>query len=144
MAHTGRQATSAEFCEALDSRRFAAPDGVRARACPESVTNAAPSPRGAIDALVAGCELDGAKLGNRRVITLPGISVTVDEMTAALREVAGDEVVKLIRREPDERVEKIVGSWPGRWDTSRAEALGLKGDASFVDVIRAYLEDERR
>ncbi|OJB48349.1 NAD-dependent epimerase, partial [Burkholderia ubonensis] len=45
------------------------------------------SPRGAIDALVAGCELDGAKLGNKRVINLPGISVTVDEMIAALREV---------------------------------------------------------
>ncbi|PCE32234.1 hypothetical protein BZL54_11485 [Burkholderia ubonensis subsp. mesacidophila] len=78
------------------------------------------------------------------MINLPGISVTVDEMIAALREVAGDKVVKPIRRAPDERVEKIAGSWPGRWDTSRAEALGLKGDTSFVDVVRAYLEDDRR
>ena len=82
------------------------------------------SPRGAIEALVAGCEIDGAKLGNKRVINLPGLSVSVDEMIAALREVAGDDVVKLIRHVPDERVEKIVGSWPSRWDTSRAEALG--------------------
>ncbi|AJX12219.1 hypothetical protein BGV60_27480 [Burkholderia ubonensis] len=96
------------------------------RRVPKTLTNAshAPSPRGAIN--------------------LPGISVTVDEMIAALREVAGDEIVKLIRREPDERVEKIVGSWPGRWDTSRAEELGLKEDASFGDMIRSYLEDERR
>ena len=102
------------------------------------------SPRGAIEALVAGCEIDGAKLGNKRVINLPGLSVSVDEMIAALREVAGDDVVKLIRHVPDERVEKIVGSWPSRWDTSRAEALGLKGDTSFADVIRSHLADERR
>lgn len=102
------------------------------------------SPRGAIEALVAGCELDSAKLGSKRVINLPGISVTVDEMIAELREVAGDETVGLIRHEPDERVEKIVGSWPGRWDTTRAEQLGLRGDASFVEVIRSYLEDQQR
>ena len=102
------------------------------------------SPRGAIEALVAGCEIDSAKLGNKRVINLPGLSVSVDDMIAALREVAGDDVVKLIRHAPDERVEKIVGSWPGRWDTTRAEALGLKGDTSFADVIRSYIADERR
>ncbi|WP_323120185.1 D-erythronate dehydrogenase [Burkholderia alba] len=102
------------------------------------------SPRRAIDALIAGCELDGARLGNRRAINLPGLSVSVDEMIDALREVAGDDVVQLIRREEDARVVRIVGSWPGRWDTSRAEQLGLSGDASFVDVIRSYLEDERR
>jgi nucleoside-diphosphate-sugar epimerase len=78
------------------------------------------------------------------VINLPGLSVTVDEMIAALREVAGDDVVKLIRHARDERVEKIVGSWPGRWDTTRAHALGLTGDTSFADVIRSYIDDERR
>ncbi|AGK50650.1 3-beta hydroxysteroid dehydrogenase/isomerase family protein [Burkholderia thailandensis MSMB121] len=102
------------------------------------------SPRRAIDALVAGCELDGATLGNRRVINLPGISVTVDEMIDALREVAGADAVARIRREPDERIARIVGSWPGRWDTSRAQSLGLEGDASFADVIRGYVEDDRR
>lgn len=106
------------------------------------------SPRRAIDALVAGCELDAAVLdalpGNRRVVNLPGISVSVDEMIAALREVAGDEAVKRIRHEVDDRIAKIVVSWPGRWDTSRAERLGLHGDASFVEVIRAYVEDERK
>jgi D-erythronate 2-dehydrogenase len=56
--------------------------------------------------------------------------------------VAGDEVANRIVWQPDARVEKIVGSWPGRWDTSRAERLGLAGERSFADVIRHYLEDE--
>lgn len=100
------------------------------------------SPRKAIESLIAGLELDAAALGNRRVLNLPGISVSVDEMIAALREVAGDEVAKRIVREPDARVEKIVGSWPGKWDTSRAEQLGLSGERSFADVIRSYIADE--
>ncbi|WP_246793758.1 D-erythronate dehydrogenase [Burkholderia perseverans] len=101
------------------------------------------SPRRAIDALVAGCELDGEQLGGRRIVNLPGISVSVGEMIDALREVAGDAPVAKIRHAVDPRVVAIVGSWPGRWDVARAASLGLVGDATFADVIRAYLEDER-
>ncbi|PRY05142.1 D-erythronate dehydrogenase [Paraburkholderia sp. BL25I1N1] len=100
------------------------------------------SPRKAIESLIAGLELDSAALGNQRVLNLPGISVSVDEMVAALREVAGDAATARIVFEPDARVEKIVGSWPGRWDTSRAEGLGLSGERNFADVIRSYIEDE--
>ncbi len=100
------------------------------------------SPRKAIESLIAGLELDSAALGNQRVLNLPGISVSVDEMVAALREVAGAAAAARIVWERDERVEKIVGSWPGRWDTSRAERLGLSGERSFADVIRSYVADE--
>ena len=100
------------------------------------------SPRKAIESLIAGLELDGTALGKQRVLNLPGLSVSVDEMIAALREVAGDAVAGRIVRQPDERIEKIVGSWPGAWDTSRAERLGLAAEHSFADVIRAYIADE--
>lgn len=101
------------------------------------------SPRKAIDSLIAGLEIDAALLGTQRALNLPGISVSVDEMVAALREVAGDTVAQRIVWEPDARTEKIVSSWPGRWDTARAERLGLTGDRTFADVIRAYIADER-
>jgi nucleoside-diphosphate-sugar epimerase len=100
------------------------------------------SPRKAIACLIAGLEIDAAALGNLRAVNLPGISVSVDEMVAALREVAGDEVVKRIEWRTEPRIEKIVSSWPGRWDTARAEQLGLQGESSFADVIRSYIEDE--
>ncbi|WP_258130542.1 D-erythronate dehydrogenase [Achromobacter anxifer] len=100
------------------------------------------SPRGAIQALIAGCELDAAAVADRAPINLPGVSVTAAEMVQALREVAGDEVAARVSWQPDERVERIVGSWPGRWDTSRAQALGLRGDADFADIIRAYMADD--
>ncbi len=100
------------------------------------------SPRKAIACLIAGLELDAAALGMQRAVNLPGISVSVDEMVEALREVAGDEVAGRIEMKVDPRTEKIVSSWPGCWDTTRAEQLGLVGERSFADVIRSYIEDE--
>lgn len=102
------------------------------------------SPRRAIDALVVGCELDDAQLGAARAINLPGLSVSVDEMIDALREVAGEAVAARIERAPDARILRIVGGWPARWDTSRAERLGFTGDAGFADVIRDHLADTHR
>ncbi|MCS3507656.1 D-erythronate dehydrogenase [Achromobacter sp. JUb104] len=100
------------------------------------------SPRGAIQALIAGCELPADAVADRAPINLAGVSVTVADMEQALRDVAGDAVADRITWRPDERVERIVGSWPGRWDTSRANRLGLAGDKSFADIIRAYLADD--
>lgn len=97
------------------------------------------SPGAAIEALIYGYELDQGAFGDRPIVNLPGLSVSVAEMIEALREVAGDETVARIVYERDTRIERIVGSWPGRWDITRAEALGFRGDRGFAEVIRAYL-----
>lgn len=99
------------------------------------------SPRGAIQALVNGIELDGARLGNRRVVNLPGLSVTAAQMVEALRRVAGDAVADRVSWQREPRVENIVGTWPAAWDVTRAKALGFESDASFDDVIRAYAQE---
>jgi nucleoside-diphosphate-sugar epimerase len=100
------------------------------------------SPRLAIDNLIALHDVPADKLGIHRIVNLPGISVSVSDMVAALKTVAGDEAVAKIEWKHDPAVERIVGSWPGQWDVARAGALGLKGDASFEAIIRAYIADE--
>jgi D-erythronate 2-dehydrogenase len=67
----------------------------------------------------------------------------VAEMVDALKEVAGEEVASLIDWQPDPKIEKIVGSWPGAWETSRGEKLGLAADRNFSDVIRAFIAESR-
>ena len=100
------------------------------------------SPRYAIESLIAGHNLPSSALGPNKSINLPGVAVSVGEMMEALRKVAGEEVVSRISIEPDPKVEAIVRSWPGSWDDSRAKSLGLKADANFESIIRAYIEDE--
>ena len=100
------------------------------------------SPRRAIECLIAMHDLPGDSLGINRIVNLPGLSVTVDQMVSALRVVGGAEAVARIRWQRDPAVDRIVGSWPGAWDVTRAASLGLAGDVDFESVVRAYVEDE--
>jgi nucleoside-diphosphate-sugar epimerase len=99
------------------------------------------SPRRATDHLIAFHDVPDAALGTHRVVNLPGISVSAGEMVEALEAVAGADVAARVSWERDPTIERIVGGWPARWDTSRAEALGLAGDEDFASIIRAYLAD---
>ena len=100
------------------------------------------SPRAAIAFLVHAATLETSALGNRRCLTMPGLSATVAEQIAALRRTAGDDVVGLIRREPDATIASIVAGWPQAFETSRADALGFRAEADFDEIIRVYVEDE--
>jgi nucleoside-diphosphate-sugar epimerase len=100
------------------------------------------SPRAAVGFLLHAAGLDTAPLGARRNLTMPGLAATVAEQIEALRRVAGDKAVALIRREPDETIARIVAGWPRRFDAKRAAGLGFKAETSFDEIIRAHVEDE--
>ncbi len=100
------------------------------------------SPRAAVEFLLHAATMDSRALGTVRCLTMPGVSVTVAEQIAALRRVAGEEVVRRIRREPDETVMRIVAGWPRNFDTRRAGALGFRAEADFEEIIHVYVEDD--
>jgi D-erythronate 2-dehydrogenase len=103
------------------------------------------SPRRTVEGLLRVAQVergDGpANLSGRIAVNLPALTVTVGEMLDTLRRVAGDAVADLVFVEPDPAVEAIVGSWPARFDNSRAAVLGLTADASFADVVAQYRDD---
>ena len=100
------------------------------------------SPRAAVRFLIHAADIDTAPLGSRRSLTMPGLAATVGEEIEALRRVAGDKAVKLIRREPDATIAKIVSGWPQSFDPRRALALGFEAEKSFDEIIRVHVEDE--
>jgi D-erythronate 2-dehydrogenase len=102
------------------------------------------SPRSAVGFLLRAAELDLSLLGSRRTLNLPGVSATVAEQIEALRQVAGDEKVRLIRREPDETIAHIVAGWPRAFDPARAKSLGFRAERDFAAIIQAYIEDDFR
>jgi nucleoside-diphosphate-sugar epimerase len=99
------------------------------------------SPAKAVACLVHGAELGAERIARWRVVNMPGLSVTVRDMVAALERVAGPEATRRIRWRPDPDVTRIVASWPGRLSTPRATSLGFEADASFEDIVRAHLAD---
>ena len=58
---------------------------------PETVRHWHASPRSAVGFLLHAAALDGATVGARRNLTMPGVAATVGEQIAALRKVAGDD-----------------------------------------------------
>ncbi len=109
---------------------------------PDTLRHWFASPRAAVAALVHAAGLDGAALGTRRTVTLPGVSATVAEQIEALRRIAGDAAVARIRRVPDPGVLAIVGGWPRAFATTRADALGFSAEASMDAILAAHIKDE--
>lgn len=100
------------------------------------------SPRAAVNFLLHAAAMDTAPLGQRRSLTMPGLAATVGDEIDALRRIAGEKAVKLIRHEPDPIIARIVAGWPQAFAARRAESLGFVAERSFDDIIRFHIEDE--
>ncbi len=100
------------------------------------------SPRSAVGFLIHGATIDVDKVGPRRNLSMPGLSATVGEQIEALRRVAGDKAVSLIRREPDEMIMRMCAGWAPGFEAGRARELGFTAENSFDEIIRVHIEDE--
>ena len=100
------------------------------------------SPGTAVFNLITAHEIAAQEFGASRAVNLPGLSVTVGEMVAALRRVAGDAVADRIVWQEDPAISRLVRSWPGNFLTRRADALGFWRDGDFDAVIRTYISEE--
>ncbi|MGW1590213.1 D-erythronate dehydrogenase [Streptomyces sp. NPDC002386] len=103
------------------------------------------SPRRAVAGLLRIAEAErGAgpgRLHGPLPVNLPALTVSVAQMLATLRQLAGDAVADLVTIEPDPAVEAMVGSWPAVFDNRRAAALGLEPDPDFTSLVRDHLAD---
>ena len=100
------------------------------------------SPRRAIAAFLLAHDLPAEAWGHTRSLNIPGLSVTVAEMVAALQRVAGDGPVRHIHWQPDATIQRIISSWPGAFTSTRALRLGFQADASMDEIVRAFIEDD--
>jgi D-erythronate 2-dehydrogenase len=112
--------------------------------CPVSpdTVMALASPRRIVAGLVHALDLPGEAFGASRSLQLPGFSVAVGEMAAALRRAGGEDASRRIAWRPDPQIQAIVGSWPRALTTPRAEALGFGRDSGIDEVIQAFIEDD--
>ncbi|MEU4343481.1 D-erythronate dehydrogenase [Nocardia sp. NPDC023852] len=103
------------------------------------------SPRRTVEGILRVAEVERGtgpgRLEGAGPVNLPALTVSVADMLATLRRVAGDTVAELVTIAPDPEVEALVGSWPAVFDNARAAALGLEADPDFEAVVRDYLAD---
>jgi nucleoside-diphosphate-sugar epimerase len=94
-----------------------------------------------VEGFVTLHEVDGGRLGEDRAVSLPSLDVTVADMIAALKRVAGNRTLGDIRVEKDPAIERIVAGWPIGTTYERALSLGLPKDPDLDSIVRAYIED---
>jgi nucleoside-diphosphate-sugar epimerase len=116
----------------------------REAVCPVSADTvmALASPRRVVDALLRAHDLPAGAFAMRGSLQLPGFSITVGEMAAAVRRAGGDQAYTRIRWEPDPLIQRIVSGWPQALAAPRAAALGFIADLSIDEVVQAFIEDD--
>ncbi len=96
------------------------------------------SPRTVIENLIHAHDTSSSAWSDGpRVLNLPGLSVSVEEMVAALKAAGGD--ASLITWQRNHDIECLVGSWPGTMNTTRALQMGFKNDTNIADIIADHM-----
>ncbi len=106
---------------------------------PRNLPVALSSPERTIEGIVTAAAVPDAAWGSTTAMTLPGLSTTPAELAAALDRVVGPGTSDLIDWVEDPTVIGIVGSWPARFRTERAERLGLRANRDVDEVVREFL-----
>ena len=99
------------------------------------------SPRRAVDWLLQAAVVDSSAMGQDRGLNLPGLSVTVGDILAALEQ-ASPGAAALVRRAADPAIAAIVGGWPADFAARRAPAMGFAAHEPLIDLVRAFIADD--
>ena len=101
------------------------------------------SPRAVVANFLVGHDVDASHLPAFRAINVPGIAIAVTDMVAALRDVAGAAVAERVQWRYDPAIDRIVSTWPARFDARIGPALGMRADADFASIVRDYIAEIR-
>lgn len=99
------------------------------------------SPRRALEWLLHAATLDTTGFGPDRSFNLPGISVKVGDILAALDQVR-QGASHLVKPVPDPVIAGIVGGWPAAFRPERALREGFGAHEPLIDIIRAFAADD--
>ena len=95
-------------------------------------------------ALIKLHEVPADRFGHTRAMNLPSLTVSVAEMVDALEGFDYPGPRGKVSWERNDQLQAIVDGWPNCFVSDEASRLGIRSDASFAEILRAYVEDELR
>lgn len=100
------------------------------------------SPAVVVENLGYAGRIPAAALEGRRTLNLPGLSVTPAEMLDCLERLGGPDARARVRHEVDPVCARVVCSWPGALDITRALRLGFAAEADIDGIVRNFISAE--
>ncbi|KAF2731338.1 NAD-dependent epimerase/dehydratase-like protein [Polyplosphaeria fusca] len=102
------------------------------------------SPRTLAHNLLHAMQIPADNFGHFRTVLLPGYTATSGEILDALEQIAGKETRALVKEKRDPTIERIVLSWPAKYDTSRAKKLGFAEDVGLEQTIKDFITSDKQ
>jgi len=102
------------------------------------------SPATAVRQLLHAACLGAEDLADERVLTMPGLTVSVQDLVDAVERHGGTEATRHVVDEPDPSIEAIVARWPDELDVTAAVSLGFPTDRSVDDLVALHLDELER
>lgn len=100
------------------------------------------SPKVVIRNLIHAARIGAQDLSGNRIITLPGLTTSIQELVDALTILGGTSKSSLISWNPDSFLQGIVLTWPPHFEIKKAEELGFLKDESTLEIVKTYIDDE--
>ena len=100
------------------------------------------SPRQVVESFLHAERLPAEAWGQARALALPGLTTTVGEMIDAMETMTGRSADRYLHWENDPEIQRIVRSWPVRFQATRALELGFAADLSIREIINGFVSDE--
>jgi nucleoside-diphosphate-sugar epimerase len=88
-----------------------------------------------VDNLLHAASVDDAALGPRRVVQMPALRLSMDDVVTALAAAWGEDRRTRVTYEPQLAVERLFGAYPPL-ETPRAHALGFRHDGDAATLVR--------
>lgn len=90
--------------------------------------------------LITLYEMPSEAVGVVRTMNLPAVTVSIEEMLAALERRAGAGARKLVDWQPDARLQGLMDTMPQGFGSARAEAAGIRPEPGFDAVLDDFVQ----
>lgn len=99
------------------------------------------SPTKVVHFLLHSISLATSEFTYTRVLNMPGISVSIDEMIRSLVTNSNNNIETLIKFVENKSIYDIVASWPINIETTKANQLGFVANKNIDEIVKEYIQN---
>lgn len=94
-----------------------------------------------VNAIIAFQSLPASALADSRVINMPSLCVTVQDMVDSLKRVGKRDLDRFLTWKPQQELQAMIDEWPKHLVSSFASVNGFRADESFDNILARFIQE---